>query len=33
MKRFEKFCEKVMWSSLLFAVLAFPYLAANYSML
>lgn len=33
MTKFEKFCERVMWMSLIIAVLWFPYLAANYSMI
>lgn len=33
MKKIQKFCEKLMWSSVLLAALTFPYIAANYSML
>lgn len=33
MRKFYKLAEKIMWSSIVVAFVAFPYLAANYSML
>lgn len=33
MHKFYKLAEKLMWSSIVVAFVAFPYLAANYSMI
>ena len=33
MKKFYKLAEKLMWSSVVIAFVAFPFLAANYSMI
>nr|DAF17107.1 MAG TPA: hypothetical protein [Caudoviricetes sp.] len=33
MRKFHKMAEKLMWSSIVVAFVAFPYLAANYSMI
>ena len=33
MHKFYKIAERLMWSSVVFAVVAFPFLAANYSMI
>lgn len=33
MKKLYKMAEKLMWSSIVVAFVAFPYLAANYSMI
>ena len=33
MRKFYKLAEKLMWRSIVVAFVAFPYLAANYSML
>lgn len=33
MRKFYKLAEKLMWSSIVVAFVAFPWLAANYSML
>lgn len=33
MHNFYKLAEKLMWSSIVVAFVAFPYLAANYSMI
>ena len=33
MKKFCKRAEKLMWSSIVVAFVAFPWLAANYSMI
>lgn len=33
MKKFYKLAEKLMWSSVVIAFVAFPWLAANYSMI
>ena len=33
MKNFYKLAEKLMWSSIVLAFVAFPFLAANYSMI
>lgn len=33
MRKFYKLTEKLMWSSIVVAFVAFPWLAANYSMI
>ena len=33
MRKFYKMAERLMWSSVVFAFVAFPFLAANYSMI
>lgn len=33
MKKFYKMAERLMWSSVVVAFVAFPFLAANYSMI
>lgn len=33
MKKFYKMSERLMWSSVVVAFVAFPFLAANYSMI
>lgn len=33
MHKFYKLAEKLMWSAIVVAFVAFPYLAANYSMI
>lgn len=33
MKKIYKLAEKLMWSSVVIAFVAFPFLAANYSMI
>ena len=33
MKKFYKLTERLMWSTVVFAFVAFPFLAANYSMI
>lgn len=33
MHKFYKLAEKLMWSSIVVAFVAFPFLAANYSMI
>ena len=33
MKKFYKLAERLMWSSIVVAFVAFPWLAANYSMI
>ena len=33
MRKFYKLAEKLMWSSIVVAFVAFPWIAANYSMI
>lgn len=33
MRKFYKMAERIMWSSVVVAFVAFPFLAANYSMI